>query len=109
LTLNNLGFANAGTYAVVVSNTLGQVTSAGAALVVVVPPIFQTVTQAGGTITFTWSASQGQNYQLQYNTNLATTNWINLGAAVTATNSLMEASDNTSPASQRYYRVVEFP
>jgi hypothetical protein len=72
------------------------------------PPVFQSATQAGGLITLTWSALSGRAYQLQYNTNLNLTNWIDL-TNVTATSSTATASDFTAPDPQRFYRVVLLP
>ena len=43
-------------------------------------------------------------YQVQYTTNLASTNWTNLGAAIIATNSVTIDSDNLGPDPQRFYR-----
>jgi subtilase family serine protease len=58
-----------------------------------------------------WSAVSGLTYQLQYSTNLAQTNWINLGAPQLAGANLLSFSDtnalNSSPA--RYYRIFISP
>jgi uncharacterized repeat protein (TIGR03803 family) len=109
LTLNNITPANAATYSVIVSNALGSVTSSGALLTVEVPPDFQTAAQISGTIAFTWSATPGQAYQLQSTTNLGSAGWTNLGSAVTATNSIMGASDSIGSSSQKFYRVIMSP
>jgi hypothetical protein len=73
-----------------------------------VPPVFQSATQAGGTITLSWSALAGRTYQLQYKTNLNQTNWINL-TNLTATNSIATASESIASDPQRFYRVVLLP
>jgi hypothetical protein len=52
-----------------------------------------------------WSIVPGQTYQLQHNTDLTTTNWVNLGSAVTATNASASASDSITN-SQCFYRIV---
>jgi hypothetical protein len=70
---------------------------------------FQSVIKNGGTLAFTWSAQSGRVYQVQYRTNLTQTNWINLGGALTATNSTASASDSISTGRQRFYRVVQLP
>jgi uncharacterized repeat protein (TIGR03803 family) len=70
------------------------------------PPVFESITQTGGTVTLVWSAVASQTYQLQYSTNLAQTNWTNLGSAVTATDGTMTASDSVGPGPQRFYRVM---
>jgi len=79
-------------------------------LSVPMPAVFQPVTQTDdGALAFTWSAVAGQAYQLQYNTDLTSSNWINLGDAVMATNGTMSASDTIGSDSQRFYRVVLLP
>jgi uncharacterized repeat protein (TIGR03803 family) len=109
LTLNNITPANAATYSVIVSNALGSETSSGAPLTVEVRPVFQTAAQIGATIVFTWSATPGQAYQLQCTTNLGSAAWTNLGSAVTATNSIMGASNGIGSSGQKFYRVVMSP
>jgi uncharacterized repeat protein (TIGR03803 family) len=69
-------------------------------------PVFQTITLTNGTLTFTWSAMTGQVYQLQYNSNLNSTNWTNLGNPITATNGTMSASDVVGSNPYRFYRAV---
>jgi len=101
--------ADAGTYSVIVSNALGSVTSAGALLVVNSPPMFQSATQVGGTITLAWSADPGYSYQLQTSTNLTTAHWADSGPALTATNSTLSASAAIDSSSQRFYRVLLVP
>ena len=109
LTLANITLANAGTYAVVVSNALGSVTSGGAPLVVEEPPVFLTAAQIGATIAFSWSATPGQTYQLQFTPNLGAVAWTNWGGSLTATNSIMAASSGFGTNSQGFYRVVLLP
>jgi uncharacterized repeat protein (TIGR03803 family) len=79
-------------------------------LSVPLPFAFEDIEQTGGNIILTWSAAAGQMYQLQYKTNLNSTNWINLGAPITATGSSVSASDAlvAGPA-QRFYRVMLRP
>jgi len=48
----------------------------------------------------------GQTYQVQYTASLAQPTWNNLGGAITASSSIMTASDVVGPDSQRFYRVV---
>jgi len=50
----------------------------------------------------------GSNYQVQYSSDLLTTGWTNLGAAVRATNSTTTVFD-TIGSSRRFYRVLLTP
>ena len=74
--------------------------------VIVPPPRFQTVTKAGTTLTLTWSATEGESYQMLYKTNLNQTVWSNLNNSITATNSTMTTLDATGPDRQRFYRIL---
>jgi hypothetical protein len=73
------------------------------------PPAFQRVEQTGNTIQFTWSAAAQLTYQVQYSTNLAQTNWTNLGSVITATNSTAASSAAIAQEPARYYRVILLP
>jgi hypothetical protein len=72
---------------------------------ILMAPVLQSAGEMAGTFTFTWSAVSGQNYQVQYSTNLVSTNWLNLGGSVNATNATMFSSDPIED-SQRFYRVI---
>jgi uncharacterized repeat protein (TIGR03803 family) len=109
LTLTNVSPADAGTYAVSVTNTLGFTTSAGATLTIVPVPMFQSVIKSNTTFRFTWSAAAGQKYQVQYRTNLVLGNWSNLGGTINATGSLATSSDLIGTNRQRFYRVFLLP
>jgi hypothetical protein len=73
-----------------------------------IPPVIPVAGQSGGLFTFTWSATPGQMYQIQYLTNLSQTNWTAFGGTITATNSALTASDSITNL-QRFYRVVPLP
>lgn len=75
----------------------------------IIPPAFQTITPANGGIAFTWSAMPKQICQLQYNTNLTSANWLDLGSPITVTNASMFASDSAATNSQRFYRIRLLP
>ncbi|HEX9046829.1 MAG TPA: choice-of-anchor tandem repeat GloVer-containing protein [Verrucomicrobiae bacterium] len=72
-------------------------------------PVLQGLAMTNGNITLTWSASVGAVYQVQYNTDLNSTNWINLGATNAATQTTMSASDAIGTDAQHFYRVVLLP
>jgi uncharacterized repeat protein (TIGR03803 family) len=72
-------------------------------------PVFQSVQKQAGTVTFSWSAVVGRNYQAQFKTNLTQADWSNLGLPLQATNSTASAFDRTTANPQRFYRVVLLP
>jgi uncharacterized repeat protein (TIGR03803 family) len=80
-------------------------------LSVVAPPApaFQAVTLTHGTLSLTWTTEAGNVYQLQYNSDLDSTNWINLGSALTATGTALTFADSISNGPQRFYRLVLLP
>ena len=95
------------TFDVVVSNTAGSVTSSTASLTVTLPPIVPAFTQTNGSsdFGFTWSAIPGVTYQVQYKTNLAQADWINLGDPITTTNPAASILDSFGTDPERFYRV----
>jgi hypothetical protein len=109
LTLSAAGATNAGSYDVVITNLYGTVTSSVVTLNVVFffQSAAQTSNQNGDAVTFSWLTTPGVSYQVQYTTNLASTNWIDLGAAVIATNGVTTDFDILGPDPQRFYRVVQ--
>jgi uncharacterized repeat protein (TIGR03803 family) len=108
LTVNNITTNDAGSYSVVVSDTLGSVTSSGAVLTVAASPVVQSVAQTNGTLTFTWSAAAGLSYQVQTTSNLTSTIWTDLGT-ITASNSSASASYSIGSSSQQFYRILLLP
>jgi uncharacterized repeat protein (TIGR03803 family) len=109
LNLANGALADAGTYSVIVSNILGSVTSAGARVAVVYPPVFLSAVRSNCTLTLTWSTATGQKYRLQSKPALAASSWTFQGGVITATGSVVSVSDNACTSAQNYYRVVLVP
>ena len=72
-------------------------------------PEFQAVTLTNSTLNLTWSTEAGGTYQLQYNSDLSSTNWKNLGSPVTATGATLSTTDSLTNAPQRFYRLVLSP
>ena len=72
-------------------------------------PSVQSILKANGSVNITWRTMTGLAYQIQYKTNLASTNWSNLGGLTTATGGTMSASDSISPGSGRFYRIALVP
>ena len=76
----------------------------------VAPPLaFQSVNQSGGSLQLTWNSSSGVVYQLQYNTNLAGTNWVNFGNSITATTATVSTSTPITADPERFFRVQQLP
>ena len=73
------------------------------------PPVFQGITQTNGSLVFSWQAVTGQNYQVQYSSNLNMTNWNNLGSAFTASSNAMTNTDNNLSDNCRFYRIIMLP
>jgi len=62
---------------------------------------------ANGTVTLSWNTVGGQTYQLQSVTNLASTNWVNLGSPILANSAVTTTSNAVGANSQCFYRVMQ--
>ncbi len=69
-------------------------------------PNFQAVSDSGGKVQLSYNTIPGFAYQLQYKTNLISTNWVNLGSRTNATSTTVSTSDTIGTNLQRFYRVV---
>ena len=105
LTVTAAGANDAGSYDVIVNNSYGSVTSSVVTLNVVF--FFASAAQNGSAVTFAWQSTTGVSYQVQYTTDLTSSNWLNLGAPIMATNSVTTGSDNLGPDPQRFYRIIQ--
>jgi sugar lactone lactonase YvrE len=72
-------------------------------------PVFHPPMQANGAFNLAWSAVPGQTFQVQFKTNLAQSDWLNLGGPVTGTNGGAAVFDSPSSDPERFYRVVLLP
>jgi uncharacterized repeat protein (TIGR03803 family) len=70
-----------------------------------VAPHFTSISQAAGSVSFSWSTVSGQWYQLQAATDLTQTNWSALGNAFAGTNGAAGYSDSPLTNARRFYRV----
>jgi uncharacterized repeat protein (TIGR03803 family) len=72
-------------------------------------PEFQAATLTNNSLSLAWSTEAGGTYQLQYTSDLTSTNWINLNNPVTATGATLSTTDSLTNAPQRFYRLVLSP
>jgi uncharacterized repeat protein (TIGR03803 family) len=87
----------------------GGVDGGGLVFRLVMPLGSLSATHTESTIALTWNSIVGQTYQVQYNSDLTSTNWTNLTSLITATSSTTSVPDAIVPNQQRFYRIVEFP
>jgi uncharacterized repeat protein (TIGR03803 family) len=72
-------------------------------------PVLQALALANGTLTLTWSTEVGGVYQPQFNSDLSSSIWTNLGSALTATGTTLSTTDSVTNGLRRFYRVVLLP
>jgi uncharacterized repeat protein (TIGR03803 family) len=72
-------------------------------------PVLQVVTLTNTMVSLTWTTEAGGVYQLQFNSDLSSTNWTNLGGAGTAAGAMLSATDSVTNGPRRFYRVVLSP
>jgi hypothetical protein len=70
-------------------------------------PEFQAVTLTNNTLSLTWSTEAGGTYQLQYNSDLSSSNWTSQGSVITATGATFSTTDSLTNAPQRFYRLMQ--
>ena len=108
--------AAAGTYPIIVTNAVGSglanysiayatgtltVTNANAGALFEITSVKAT----NGVVTIIWNSVSNQIYQLQYNDDLATTNWTDAPFTVQATGSIASTTNAPGAVPQRFYRV----
>ena len=98
--------AQAGSYAVVITNTAGSVTSSAASLTVSpASAIISISLSVGAGVSITFPSVAGVSYVLDYKDSLDDPAWTPLPPATTATGSVMVLPDTNTPTASRYYRV----
>jgi hypothetical protein len=60
-------------------------------------------------VELTWTSLPGMSYELQYATDLTSTNWMPLGGGIPATGESTSATNKVDDAGQRFYRVRKLP
>ena len=104
LSIPNFQAANQGAYHVIVSNSLGAVTSVDAVLMLAGPMRMGSFSLTNGACQFQLIGSSGSNYVIQVSTNL--TDWVAI-ATNTATNGYWTFTDtNSASLPNRFYRAV---
>jgi subtilase family serine protease len=72
-------------------------------------PAVQSLAKVSNAMQLSLNTTPGLTYQLQYVTNLAQTNWINLGQPFTAIDSVASFSDMNATDPGRFYRIMVYP
>lgn len=69
------------------------------------PQLSAAINVNGSSISLSWDGLLGQTYQVQCATNLAPTDWINLGNPIPGTNGPITVSDAFGASPQKFYRI----
>jgi hypothetical protein len=104
ITLTNVQAADAGTYAVQISNGDGTATSVPARLTVVIEPMIMLITRTGTTVRVSFTTVVGGRYIVEYKDNLADASWTPL-PTVAGTGALVTVIDPSATSPTRFYRV----
>ena len=72
-------------------------------------PTLTSTTYSNGIVQFSWNATSGPSYQVQYRTNLTEGAWLNLGAPIAGSNTILGITDNVGDAPFRFYRLLIMP
>ena len=75
-------------------------------IVVVPPPLIESIVASNNYVRIRWSAIDGRNYRVQIKSDLIQTNWNDLAGDVPSTGSTAEKTDTSPSESQRFYRVM---
>jgi hypothetical protein len=86
------------------------VTARNVEVVTRAPALFRAVSHAPASFDFTFAATAGAFYQVQYKTNLMQPDWIDMGVNILAeTDSLKFTDTNVVNYPQKFYRVIPAP
>ena len=94
---------------VYVADTYNQTIRAGSTLFPLPAKPNIAIAPAGKNFSFNWQATAGLSYQVQFKTNLLQSAWLNIGATILATNTVMPFADSNATDGQRFYRVMVLP
>jgi hypothetical protein len=104
-TKNNVQQADAGSYAVVVTNIAGSVTSTPASLVVSLGLMISLVERSGSTNTISFQSVTGSGYTLEFKNSLGDATWTDILPSTNGTGNTMFLLDRKASVSVRFYRV----
>jgi uncharacterized repeat protein (TIGR01451 family) len=105
LSLTQIQANQAGTYAVLVTNSVGSVNSTGAYLKILVPPVITGPLIPGTNVSVQVSSESGLSYLLEYKNNLQDPSWNPASAWTPGTGGMIRVSDTNALTSSRFYRV----
>jgi uncharacterized repeat protein (TIGR01451 family) len=105
LLLTNIQPAQAGTYAVVITNMAGSTTSTVASLTVLVPITMSGVSLASPAVSISFPSGTGVSYLLEYKNLLDDPTWTPLSPALPGTGGVITLQDTNTPADSRFYRL----
>jgi hypothetical protein len=95
-------------YRTVVSNSLGVASGINVSISLPLPPILLPPSLAGSNVVLTWTAQSNTNYRLEFNPDLAPSNWNALPGDVLGLSNIASKFDAQTP-SNRLYRVRVLP
>ncbi len=72
-------------------------------------PVIESVGLSSNIATLAWSSIAGRTYRLQFKSALSDSNWTDIAPDITASGTVVTATDGVGVASQRFYRVVLLP
>jgi hypothetical protein len=86
--------------------TAGGLEADGAIFRLTFEPEVQAITLTNGTLNLTGSTAASGTYQLQYDADLGSSHWTNLGSPITATAATLSTTDSVTNGPQRFYRLM---
>ena len=78
-------------------------------MIVVPPPVIQSITRSNNAVTITWKSISGQKYRLQFKDNVTDLIWNNLTPDVTASGPTASKQDMIGLGTRRFYRIAVVP
>ena len=108
LTLTAVTTTNSGSYAVVITNAAGSITSSVSILNIVLPPQLTGATGSPGSLQFNVNTITGLNYVVQTTTNLSASSWTSVLTNNTGLSGTVNFQTNTTSSPNKFYRLM-FP